>query len=66
MKFNGNELVLDPELDRGVAGIAADQPDSLGFDIALGYNLMKYINSTYWDNPEDAIGAIRKFISNNK
>ena len=63
MKFNGNELVFKDIPHKGVAGISPDQPEVVAYDIALGYNLLQYVRNTYWDNPEDAIGAIRIFIS---
>jgi hypothetical protein len=63
MKFNGNELVFGDSPNIGVAGIAQDQPDKLAYDIALSYNLLNYVQNQYWENPEDAIGAIRRFIS---
>lgn len=38
MKWNGNELVFASSLNNGVAGIAPDQPVSLGEEISRRWN----------------------------
>ena len=38
MIWNENELVFSDNLNKGIAGISNDQPDSLGVEIAKRYN----------------------------
>jgi len=64
IRFNGNEIVFKDAPNKGVAGIVSDQPDELAYGLVLGYNLLEYVQNSYWENQEDAIGAIRLFISN--